>query len=420
VKNLFRRPLVALAAVALTVGAAVAQQTPPQPMPKPVPVPHPAVPQMPVPPPPDVDGQSWVLMDYTTGQIIASKNPDEHRAPASLTKVMTDYVVSSEIAAGYIHLTDMVTISKQAWEQGGAATDGSTSFLKEGSQVSVEDLLKGMIVQSGNDAAIALAQHTAGSQQAFVGLMNTYAQQLGMTDTHYSDVNGYPIADHYSSARDIAILTLALIHNYPADYAISKIKQVTLNGITQPNRNVLLWRDPSVDGVKTGYTAAAGYCMDASAKRGDERMIAVVMGASSEHARADSAMALLNYGFRYYKTIKLYAAGKPLASPRLWKGAADHLPIGVTQDVLVTVKTGDYDKLKADMDIPAILIAPFKKGQKVGTLDITMDGKPLENVPLVALDDAPQGGFFKRLWDAILLWFHHDSGKAGAKPAGAK
>ena len=408
----FRRTLFPLAAFTLLLGVAVAQ-TPPLPPP----VPRPVVPQVPVPPPPDVDGQSWVLMDYATGQIIASKNPDERRAPASLTKVMTDYVVSAEIAAGHIHPDDMVTISEHAWRAGGAGTDGSTSFLKLGSQVKLEDLLKGMIVQSGNDAAIALAERTAGSEQAFVGLMNAYAKQLGMVNTHYSDASGYPVDDHYSTAHDIAILTRALIHNFPEQYAISKIKEFEWNGIKQQNRVTLLWRDPSVDGVKTGYTAAAGYCMDASAKHGDERMIAVVMGASSERARADSAMALLNYGFNFYETHRLYDASKPLATPRLWKGAANQLPIGVAENVLVTVKRGEYDKLKATMDIPATLIAPYKKGQQVGTLRISLAGQPVQTVPLIALADAPQGGFFSRLWDTILLWFHGSKGSAEQAPA---
>ncbi|TAL90470.1 MAG: D-alanyl-D-alanine carboxypeptidase, partial [Rhodanobacter sp.] len=291
-------------------------------------------------------------------------------------------------------------------------------FLKLGSQVPLEDLLKGMIVQSGNDAAIALAEHTAGSEDAFANLMNAYAKQLGMVNTHYSNASGYPVANHYSTAHDIAILSRALIHDFPADYAISAIKEYEWNGIKQQNRNELLWRDPAVDGIKTGHTSAAGYCLDASARHGDERMIAVVMGASTNKARADSAMALLNYGFRFYETHKLYEAGKPLATPRLWKGAANQLPLGVASDVLVTVKTGQYDKLKATMDIPATLIAPFKKGQQVGTLRVTLDGQPVQSVPLIALNDAPQGGFFSRLWDSILLWFHHDKGNTEQVPGG--
>lgn len=411
-----RRMLLPFAATTLLLGAAFAQ-TPPLPSP---PSPRPVLPQVPVPPPPDVDGQSWVLMDYATGQILASKNPDERRAPASLTKVMTDYVVSAEIAGGRIHLTDPVRISEHAWRGGGAGTDGSTSFLKLNSEVPLKDLLYGMIIQSGNDAAIALAEHTAGSEPSFAELMNAYAKQLGMTHTHYSNASGYPVADHYSTARDIAILSRALIHNFPADYAISAIKEFKWNGIKQGNRNALLWRDPSVDGIKTGHTEAAGYCLDASAKRGDERMIAVVMGASTNRARADSAMALLNYGFRFYETHKLYDAGKPLVTPRLWKGASDTLPIGVAENVMVTVKRGEYDKLKASMDIPATLIAPFKKNQQIGTLNVTLNGKIVQSVPLITLADAPQGGFFSRLWDSILLWFHSSKGATEKPAAGVK
>jgi len=410
--NLLRRTLCSLAAAALAAGVALAQQTPPRPSP----VPRPVVPEAPVPPPPDVDGRSWVLMDYATGQILASKDPDLRVEPASITKIMTDYVVSAEIANGKIHMTDPVTISERAWRGGGAGTDGSTSFLKLGSQVDLKDLLYGMIIQSGNDAAIALAEHTAGSEEAFAGLMNAYAKQLGMVNSHFENASGYPIPNHYTTAHDIAILSRALIHDFPDDYAISAIKQFEWNGIKQGNRNTLLWRDPSVDGIKTGHTAAAGYCLAASAKQGDARMIAIVMGSSSEKARADAAMALLNYGFRFYETHKLYEAGKPLATPRLWKGEENALPIGVTDPVLVTVKRGDYEKLKATMDIPATLVAPFTKGQQIGTLRITLDGQAVQGVPLVALADAPQGGFFKRLWDSILLWFHSDKkADAGAK-----
>jgi D-alanyl-D-alanine carboxypeptidase (penicillin-binding protein 5/6) len=417
--NFFRRTLIPFAAVML-VGVAVAQ-TPPHPSP----VPRPSVPEAPVPPPPDVDAKSWVLMDYATGQILASKEPDLRVAPASITKIMTDYVVSAEVANGKIHMTDPVTISEHAWRGGGAGTDGSTSFLKLNSQVPLKDLLYGMIIQSGNDAAIALAEHTAGSEGAFANLMNAYAKQLGMVNSNFENASGYPIANHYTTAHDIAILSRALIHDFPQDYAISAVKEFEWNGIKQHNRNTLLWRDPSVDGIKTGHTAAAGYCLAASAKQGDSRLIAIVMGASSEKARADSAMALLNYGFRFYETHKLYEAGKPLATPRLWKGASNTLPLGVAENVLVTVKRGQYDKLKAVMDIPTTLIAPFKKGQQVGTLRITLDGQPVQSAPLIALDAAPRGGFFSRLWDSILLWFHSDKkadadAKVPAKATDAK
>ena len=405
--NLFRSTLYAFAASALVFGAtAVAQQS----SPSPVAVPTPVAPQVPVPPPPDVDGKTWVLMDYATGQILASKGPDERVVPASITKVMTDYVVSAQLVAGKIHLTDPVNISEHAWRSGGAGTDGSTSFLKLNSQVPLKDLLYGMIIQSGNDAAIALAEHTAGSEETFGSLMNAYAKQLGMVNSHFVNASGYPVDNHYTTAHDIAILSRALIHDYPDDYAISAVKEFEWNGIKQGNRNTLLWRDPSVDGIKTGHTAEAGFCLAASAKRGEQRMIAIVMGASSEKARADSAIALLNYGFRFFETHKLYEAAKPVATQRLWKGQDDQLSLGVAEDLLVTVKTGDYDKLKATMDIPSTLIAPYKKGQQVGTLHVTEDGQAVEDVPLIALSDAPEGGFFKRLWDSILLWFH-GSGK---------
>lgn len=406
----FRRSPAFVAIIAFVassmVFAAFAQQTPPRPS-----VPRPAVPEMPVPPPPQFDAKSWVLMDYASGQILASKDPDARVEPASITKIMTDYVVSAEVSAGKVHMDDQVFISEHAWRGGGAGTDGSTSFLKLNSKVPLKDLLYGLIIQSGNDAAIALAEHVAGTEPAFAGLMNAYAKQLGMTGTHYMNASGYPAEDHYTTARDVALLSRALIHNFPDDYAISAIKEFEWNGIKQHNRNTLLWRDPSVDGIKTGHTSGAGYCLAASAKQGESRMIAIVMGATSEKARADDAQALLNYGFRFYESHKVYAAGKALAQPRLWKGAQDTLPIGLTEDLLVTVKRGDYDKLKASIDLPATLIAPFKKGQQIGTLRLTMDGKPLLTRPVVALAEAPPGGFFSRLWDAILLWFQGDKGK---------
>jgi D-alanyl-D-alanine carboxypeptidase (penicillin-binding protein 5/6) len=396
---------VAFAASSL-VFAAFAQQTPPRPS-----VPRPAVPEAPVPPPPQFDARSWVLMDYASGQILASKDPDARVEPASITKIMTDYVVSAEIGAGKVHMDDQVFISEHAWRGGGAGTDGSTSFLKLNSKVPLKDLLYGLIIQSGNDAAIALAEHVAGTEPAFAGLMNAYARQLGMTGTHYVNASGYPAENHYTTARDVAILSRALIHDFPDDYAISAIKEFEWNGIKQHNRNTLLWRDPSVDGIKTGHTSGAGYCLAASAKQGDSRMIAIVMGATSEKARADDAQALLNYGFRFYESHKVYVAGKALAQPRLWKGEQDVLPVGLVDDLLVTVKRGDYDKLKASIDLPATLVAPFKKGQQIGTLRLTMDGKPLLTRPVVALADAPPGGFFSRLWDAILLWFQGDKDK---------
>ncbi|HET8554301.1 MAG TPA: D-alanyl-D-alanine carboxypeptidase family protein [Rhodanobacteraceae bacterium] len=410
---LFRRrqALVTFAALVASIFmlgafAGPAPQSTPQPQ-----VPQPAVPSVPVPPPPEFKSSSWVLMDYATGRVLASKDPDQRVEPASITKIMTDYVVSAMVTAGKVHMDDQVFISENAWKNGGAGTDGSTSFLKVHSKVPLKVLMEGLIVQSGNDAAIALAEHVAGSEQGFVSLMNAYAKRLGMKNTHYSNVSGYPVPNHYSTARDTAILSRALIHDFPADYKISSMKKVTINGITQYNRNSLLWRDPSVDGIKTGHTKEAGYCLAASAQREGQRLIAVVMGTPSSKARVDDAEALLNYGFRFFESHQLYKAGQVLASPRLWKGDKDQLPIGLTSDLALTVKRGAYEQLKASINLPATLIAPFKKGQQVGTLTISLDGKTLLTRPVVALADAPEGGFFSRLWDTILLWFHGGGAK---------
>ena len=392
------------AALAVLVANAVAQ-TPAVPVPKPMP--QPASPTMatPTPPPPTLDAKSWVLMDYATGQVLLEGNPDERVEPASITKVMTSYVVSAELAHGKIHMEDPVTISENAWRSGGAGTDGSTSFLELNSQVPLKQLLYGMIIQSGNDAAIALAEHTAGSEELFATLMNQYAAQLGMTGTHYVDASGLPNENHYTTARDVALLSQALIRDYPEEYAIYKIKDFEWNGIKQHNRNTLLWRDSSVDGIKTGHTSSAGYCLATSALRGEQRLIAVVMGAKSEKARADANQELLNYGFRFFESHKLYDASKPLATPELWKGEAPTVALGITENVMVTLPRGRYDNLRASMDLPSRLIAPLEKGHVVGSLKVQLDGKTLVERPIVVLDAAVEGGFFKRMYDGVLLWF---------------
>ncbi|MBN8482248.1 MAG: D-alanyl-D-alanine carboxypeptidase, partial [Xanthomonadales bacterium] len=371
----------------------------------------------PAPPPPNPPAKSFVLMDYTTGQILVENNADLRVEPASITKIMTSYAVSAELAHGKIHMEDAVTISENAWRSGGAGTDGSTSFLALNSQVPLKQLLYGMIIQSGNDAAIALAEHTAGSEALFADLMNQYAQQLGMTGTHYVDASGLPNENHYTTARDVAILSRALIRDYPAEYEIYKVKDFEWNGIKQHNRNTLLWRDATVDGIKTGHTNSAGYCLATSALRNDQRLIAVVMGADSEKARADANQELLNYGFRFFESHRLYEAGKPLATPELWKGDSSTVALGVADDVAVVLPRGRYADLKASMNLPAQVIAPLAKGQQVGTLKVEFDGKTLVERPIVALADAPEGGFFKRLSDGVMLWFKSDGSSTTPAPA---
>ena len=399
------------AALAAFVTHAFAQ-TPAAPVPRPMPQPASPVAAAPTPPPPTLDAKSWVLMDYATGQVLLEGNADERVDPASITKIMTSYVVSAELEHGKIHLEDPVTISENAWRSGGAGTDGSTSFLELNSQVPLKQLLYGMIIQSGNDAAIALAEHTAGSEELFANLMNQYAAQLGMSGTHYVDASGLPNENHYTTARDVALLSRALIRDYPSEYAIYKIKEFEWNGIKQHNRNTLLWRDSSVDGIKTGHTSAAGFCLATSAMRGDQRLIAVVMGAKSEKARADANQELLNYGFRFFEAHKLYEASKPLATPPLWKGEASTVALGVGEDVVVTLPRGRYADLKASMDLPSRLIAPLQKGEVVGRLKVQLDDKTLVDRPIVVLNDAPEGGFFKRMYDGVMLWFESDDAPA--------
>ena len=388
--------------------ALAAAPAPATPLPAPAATPKPGALDVPTPPPPTLDAKSWVLMDYASGQILAQANADTRVEPASITKMMTGYIVSAELAAGKIKLDDPVRVSEHAWRAGGAGTDGSTTFLKVDSQVPLKDLLYGMIIQSGNDAAIALAEHIAGSEDTFANLMNEYAAKLGMTGTHFVNATGLPDPNHYSTAHDIAVLARHVIRDYPNEYKIYAIKEFEWNGIVQHNRNALLWRDGSVDGLKTGHTKEAGFCLTTSAKRGDQRLIAVVMGTPSDKQRADDNQTLLNYGFRFYESHKLYAANKPLAQPQLWKGAQNELPLGVAEDVLVTLPRGRYNDLKANLQLPNRLVAPYTKGQAVGTLKVTLDGKTLIERPLIALADAPEAGFFGRLSDGIWLWFKGD------------
>jgi D-alanyl-D-alanine carboxypeptidase (penicillin-binding protein 5/6) len=392
-------------AVLCSLLSPLAAQTPlPQPA-APTPAPMAAAP---TPPPPSVVGSAWLLMDYATGQVLAGDNVDARVEPASITKVMTSYVAAAEMTAGKIKADDEVTISENAWRGGGAGTDGSTSFLPLGSKVKLVDLLHGMIVQSGNDASIAIAEHVAGSEEAFAALMNQYAQRLGMSNSHFVNAHGLSAPEHYSSAHDIALLAQATIRDFPDEYAYYKLKEFTFNNIRQHNRNTLLWRDQSVDGLKTGHHSGAGYCLAASAQRGEQRLISVVMGSTGEKQRADDSQALLNWGFRFFETHVLYPAATQVAEQKLWKGSKDAVALGLTAPLRITLQRGRYNDLKPSMDVPKQLLAPVKKGQALGKLRVMLDDKVLAERPLVALDDVPEGGLFKRLSDGFWMWWEAD------------
>jgi len=382
-----------------TLGLAVAQT------PAPKPALPPASDALPVPPPPKVTGTSWVLVDYASGNVLAGDAYDTRLEPASITKVMTSYVVAAEIAGGKVKATDQVMMSENAWRTGGAGTDGSYSGFEVNKTAPLEQMEKGMAIQSGNDAAIALAEHVAGSEDSFASLMNAYAARIGMKNSHFVNATGLSAPDHFSTAHDLALLGRAFIRDYPDTYAYNKIKEFTVGPITQPNRNLLLWRDPTVDGIKTGHHSGAGYCLMASAKRGDQRLISVVMGSTSENQRASDSLALLNWGFRFFETHKLYDAGKAIAKQKVWKGAADQVNLGVAEPMLVTVPRGRYAQLKPSMDVPKSLVAPIKKGQKIGTVKVVLDGKVIAQRPLVAISAVEEGGFFKRLWDELMMWW---------------
>ncbi len=354
----------------------------------------------PVPSPPILDAKSFLLQDFNSGQTLAEKNADSAMEPASLTKLMTAYVVFKELEANTVGLTDQVTISEKAWR-----TTGSRMFIEVDKKVLLEDLLKGMIVQSGNDATVALAEHIAGDESSFVALMNQYAKELGLTGTHFANSSGLPAKEHYSTARDIAHIAYALIREFPKYYKWYSWKEFTYNGITQYNRNKLLWRDESVDGIKTGYTDSAGYCLVTSAEREDMRLVSVVLGSNSKKARADASQSLLNYGFRFFKSYELHAAGTTLAETRVWKGASENLPIGLEHSLYVTVPRRSYNKLDANMLIDKRIVAPVDKGQQIGWAQVTLDNVPLTQQRLVALKGIPEGSFWQRIVDEVLLYF---------------
>jgi D-alanyl-D-alanine carboxypeptidase (penicillin-binding protein 5/6) len=353
-----------------------------------------------VPPPPAVTARAYILMDYDSGQVLAEGKADARMEPASLTKLMTAYVLDKLMEDGRIKPSDVTTVSEHAWRM-----KGSRSFVPVGKPASVENLLKGMIVQSGNDATVALAEYAAGSEEVFVSMMNREAKRLGLTGTHYVDSTGMPNPDHYTTARDLAMLTRAIIHDFPDHYQIYSMKEFAYNGIKQRNRNLLLWRDKSVDGVKTGHTDSAGYCLVASAERDGMRLISVVLGTDSEEARADESEKLLSYGFRFYETHRLYGSDKPLSTVRVWKGAAENLPVGLKQPLYVTIPRGQYDKLKAMIKVQQPLTAPVTQGAVYGSLNVSLNGETVAARPLVAMQSVAEGGLFTRVVDGIKLWF---------------
>jgi D-alanyl-D-alanine carboxypeptidase (penicillin-binding protein 5/6) len=355
---------------------------------------------MPIPKAPSSGAKAFIIMDFNSGRVIASGNPDQSYEPASITKLMTAYVIFNELQSGKIALGDMVTISEKAWR-----TPGSRMFVEVGKQVSVEDLLQGMIVQSGNDATIALAEYVAGSEETFAALMNRHAEDLGLTGSHFLNSTGLPDTDHYMTARDIANLAAAVIRKYPEYYKWYSQKEFTFNEISQQNRNKLLWKDESVDGLKTGFTDSAGYCLVTSAKKDGMRLITVVLGTASANARIDASQALLNYGFRFFETHKLYDAGTALASSRIWKGSTDSVKLGLDRVLYVTIPRGRYEALDASMKVDNRIMAPVAEGAALGIVQVKLDDDVVAEQPLVSLQKVDEGSFWQRIADEALLYF---------------
>ncbi len=354
----------------------------------------------PIPDPPAIDASSYILVDFDSGRVLAERDPDKPIEPASITKLMTAYLVDKAIADGDVALDEMVTISEKAWRM-----QGSKMFVEVGKRVSVEDLLKGLIIQSGNDASIALAEHVAGSEEAFVGYMNHQANLLGMSNTNFTNSTGWPDENHYSTARDIALLTRAVIRDFPETYRLYREKEYTFNDIRQFNRNRLLWRDETVDGVKTGHTESAGWCLVASARRGDMRLVSVVTGTESDKARTQASQALLNYGYRFYETHRLYRAEDILKTARIWYGEQEQVSMGVGKDIYITIPRGRYRDLDASMEIDSEIAAPVERGQQLGQVNIRLDDELIVSEQIVALQSVAEGSLFTRALDSIKLMF---------------
>jgi D-alanyl-D-alanine carboxypeptidase (penicillin-binding protein 5/6) len=350
--------------------------------------------------PPSIAAKAYLLIDILSGQTLVVVNADEPREPASLTKLMTAYLVFRALKDKELTPSQMATVSEKAWR-----AEGSRMFIDPKKAVSVDELLHGEIVQSGNDAAIALAEVTAGSEEAFVERMNREAARIGMKSTRFVNVTGLPAPQQVSTAADLGLIAAAIIRDFPEYYPLYSMKEYRYNNITQSNRNRLLWSDPYVDGVKTGFTDAAGYCLIASAKRGPRRLLTVVLGAASDSARASEAQKLLNYGFQFYDTVQLYQNGAQVSALKVWKGATESVPAGFVVDQYVTLPKGQAPKLKLTLEAVEPLVAPIARGQRVGLVKVTLDAKPVGEYPLLALEEVPLAGLFGRAWDTIRLWF---------------
>ena len=359
-----------------------------------------------IPSPPQLAAKSYVLMDAASGKVLVENNGDQRLPPASLTKLMTAYIATLEIRKGKIGEQDLVTVSEHAWRTGGAASGGSTMFLPVNSQVKVDDLLHGIIIQSGNDASIALAEYIAGSEDAFADMMNATAERLGMKNSHFMNATGLPHPDHYSSAHDMAILARAIINEDKDHYAIYSQKEFLWNNIKQGNRNLLLWRDSTVDGLKTGHTEEAGYCLVASAVRDGARMITAVFGTDSEKTRAAETQKLLTYGFRFFETQTFYKKGEELSQATVWKGTTRQVKAGLAEDLSMTLPRGQVKQLQATMVLEPQLVAPLKQGDVIGKVEVKLGDEVVHSADLIALEDVEEGGFFRRLWDSIRLFFY--------------
>ena len=353
-----------------------------------------------IPAAPQIGAESYLLIDAATGDVLASENARMRLPPASLTKIMTSYIIADEIEQGRITQDDRVPISVKAWRM-----EGSRMFIREGTEVSVADLLRGIVIQSGNDASVAMAEYIAGDEEAFAGLMTQTAKSLGMNNTNFMNATGLPDEMHYTTAEDLAILTRALINRFPEHYAIYSEKYFSYNDIRQANRNALLWRDDSVDGVKTGHTQAAGYCLVASAMENDTRLISVVMGARDERTRAAESQKLLNYGFRYYETVNLYAAGSSLKRVRVWSGLHESLEVGLDDAITLTIPRGGRDQLKAEINLQDVIEAPIERGKSLGALTLSLGDEMLVERPVVALNPVQEAGWLSSTLDDVQLMF---------------